>query len=108
MEKTIARFHCTIMKLKISILYHVIVNSQSNRDNLTRCCIVFINLRYCLGLSSRLLSKNVTQHIFNTPTIIYPQLSCQGHNRYYKKRTITLSIYTANNLVIFELIQNRQ
>ena len=39
MEKTIARFHCTIMKMEISILYHVIVNSQSNRDNLTRCCI---------------------------------------------------------------------
>ena len=27
------------MKMEISILYHVIVNSQSNRDNLTRCYI---------------------------------------------------------------------
>ena len=48
LEKTIARFHCTvplhgsiatIMKMEISILYHVIVNSQSNRDDLTRCYI---------------------------------------------------------------------
>ena len=28
MEKTIQRFHCTIVKIEISILYHVIVNSQ--------------------------------------------------------------------------------
>ena len=36
MERTIARFHCTTVKMEISILYHVIVNSQLNRDNLTR------------------------------------------------------------------------
>ena len=40
MEKTIQRFHCTIVKMEISILYHVIVNSQLNRENLTRCCII--------------------------------------------------------------------
>ena len=39
MEKTIQRFHCTIVKMEISILYHVIVNSQLNRDNLTSCYI---------------------------------------------------------------------
>ena len=39
MEKTIQRFHCTTVKMEISILYHVIVNSQLNRDNLTRCYI---------------------------------------------------------------------
>ena len=27
------------MKMEISILYHVIVNSQLNRDDLTRCYI---------------------------------------------------------------------
>ena len=32
-----ARFHCSIMKMEISILYHVFVNSQLNRYNLTRC-----------------------------------------------------------------------
>ena len=31
MEKT----YCTIVKMEISILYHVIINSQLNRDNLT-------------------------------------------------------------------------
>ena len=36
MEKTIQWFHCTIVKMEISILYHVIVNSQLNRNNLTR------------------------------------------------------------------------
>ena len=41
MEKTIQRFHCTIVKMEISILYHVIVNSQSNHDNLTRCYIKY-------------------------------------------------------------------
>ena len=41
MEKTIQRFHCTIVKMEISILYHVIVNSQLNRDNLTRCYIIY-------------------------------------------------------------------
>ena len=40
MEKTIARFHCTIMKMEISILYNVIVNSQSYRNNLTRCYVI--------------------------------------------------------------------
>ena len=40
MEKTIQRFHCTIVKMGISILYHVIVNSHLNRDNLTRCYII--------------------------------------------------------------------
>ena len=43
-KEIFARFHCTIMKIEISILYHVILNSQLNRDNLTRCynvlCIV--------------------------------------------------------------------
>ena len=40
---SIARLHCTIMKMEISILYHVIVKSQSNRDNLTRCYIIQID-----------------------------------------------------------------
>ena len=48
MEKTIARFHCTIMKMEISILYHVVINSQSNRDNLTRCYIIFNNKQWSL------------------------------------------------------------
>ena len=39
MEKTIQRFLCTIVKMEISILYHVILNSQLNRDYLTRCYI---------------------------------------------------------------------
>ena len=32
-EEIFARFHCTIMKMEISILCHVIVKSQLNRDN---------------------------------------------------------------------------
>ena len=40
MEKTIQRFHCTIVKMEISILFHVILNSQLNRDYFTRCYIV--------------------------------------------------------------------
>ena len=36
------------MKMEISILYHVIVNSQSNRDNLTRCYIIFNNKQWSL------------------------------------------------------------
>ena len=39
MEKTIQQFHCKIVKKEISILRHVIVKSQLNRDNLTRCYI---------------------------------------------------------------------
>ena len=39
-KEIFARFHCTIMKMEISILYHVIVNSQLSRDNLTRCYII--------------------------------------------------------------------
>ena len=41
METTTARFYCTIMKMEISILYHVIVNSQLSRDNLTRRYIIY-------------------------------------------------------------------
>ena len=41
METTTARFYCTIMKIEISILYHVIVNSQLSRDNLTRRYILY-------------------------------------------------------------------
>ena len=36
-KEIFARFYCTIMKRENSILFHVIVNSQLNRDNLTRC-----------------------------------------------------------------------
>ena len=39
-EKIIQRFHGTILKMQISILYHVIVTSQLNRYNLTRCYII--------------------------------------------------------------------
>ena len=42
MEKTIQRFHCTIVKMEISILHHVILNSQLNRDYFTRCYIIYI------------------------------------------------------------------
>ena len=38
MENIIQRLHCTIVKMEISILYHVIY-SQLNRDNVTRCYI---------------------------------------------------------------------
>ena len=40
MEKTIARLHYTIIKMGISILYHVIVNSELNCNNLTKCYII--------------------------------------------------------------------
>ena len=59
MEKTIQRFHCTIVKMEISISYHVIVNSQLNRDHLKmfyiiyyicvqRCITIFITYHYLL------------------------------------------------------------
>ena len=32
-KEIFVRFHCTMMKIEISIFYHVIVNSQLNRDN---------------------------------------------------------------------------
>ena len=38
-----AQFHCTIMKMEISVLYHVIVGSRLNRDNLTRVYIIHTN-----------------------------------------------------------------
>ena len=43
MERTICAvplYNCTIMKMEISISYQVIVNSQLNRHNLTRCYII--------------------------------------------------------------------
>ena len=33
-KEMFTRFHVTIMKMVISILYHVVVNSQLNRDTL--------------------------------------------------------------------------
>ena len=54
MERTIQRFHCMIKKMEISILYHVIVNSQLNRDNLTRC--------YVINLIKKLHVYEVEQH----------------------------------------------
>ena len=35
-KELFAQFHCMIMKMEISILHHVIVNSQLYHDNLTR------------------------------------------------------------------------
>ena len=34
----------SIVPMEISSLYHVIVNSQSNRDNLTRCYIIYTSI----------------------------------------------------------------
>ena len=35
-----ATVFCTIVKMEISILCHMIANSQLNHDNLTVCCIM--------------------------------------------------------------------
>ena len=51
MEKTIQRFHCTIVKMEILILYHVVVNSQLSRDNLTKSYINISNRMYAVMLS---------------------------------------------------------
>ena len=40
MEETIQRFHCTIVRMEISILYHMIVNGQLSHDNLTMCYMI--------------------------------------------------------------------
>ena len=42
-KEIFARFHHTIMKMEISILYHVVVNSQLNRDDLTK---MLFNMRF--------------------------------------------------------------
>ena len=64
MEKTIARFYCsarfhyTIMKMEISILYHVIVNSQSNRDNLFDKVLCNTGLGHCIAPSNVKVAEN--------------------------------------------------
>ena len=45
---SIARFHSTIIKLEISILCHVIVISQLNRNNLEFSKVLY-NVRYPLA-----------------------------------------------------------
>ena len=57
-KKTIAWFYCMIMKMEIPILYHVIVNSQLNRDNLTRCYVQYMLLISDLSPSDVLKQGN--------------------------------------------------
>ena len=45
-----------IVKMEISILYHVIVNSQLTRDNLTRCYIMYITRHNAHTLTYQIVS----------------------------------------------------
>ena len=81
-KELFAQFHCTIMKMEISILYHVIVNSQLNRDNLTRCYIIrniwqtneVIETKYFYGNTNwmvRIVRICMIQHYFSDSKSAY-------------------------------------
>ena len=60
MEETIQRFHCTIVRMEISILYHMIVNSQLSHDNLTRCYIIVDIMHNTSKEGSRMFNSHET------------------------------------------------